>query len=488
MLLHRVLATLSVAAIGLVCSNRRVVSAESFALTHVTIVDVQSGRLLRNRDLLIVGNRVQTIGPSGRVRLPARTRVVEGNGRYVIPGLWDMHAHFWNDSATARTATALLLANGVTGIRDMASPLEHIVAWRDSVRAGRIVGPRAIVAGPAIDGPPPATEGDVLARTPDAGRRAVDSLAGAGVDFIKSYEMLRRDVFLAIMRAAKVHRLAVAGHLPLAVDAVEASDAGMASFEHLRNLELSCSSKADSLRSARVRAMDARIDEPGRALRSAILSEQRPIALDTQDPRRCAALLATLARNRTWQVPTLWLDEVAISLGDSARLRQVRAMEAYVTKEVADWWRQQAAAFAQAPPAARERASRLARWERTLVPQLRDAGVPLLAGSDFPNLLTPAGFSLHEELRALRDAGLTNLEVLRSATLGPAQFLHATDSLGTVARGNIADLVILDADPLADIANTERISAVVVNGRLFERAGLDSLLDAARRTAATLNR
>ena len=450
-------------------------------ISHVTVIDVERGRRLRDQTVVISGNRIEAVGATARVLIPAGARVLDGRGRYLIPGLWDMHAHYWNDSLTALTATPLLLANGVTGIRDMAGSLQRLIAWRDSVRAGRLVGPRAVVAGPVIDGPPPATEGDVLARTPLEGRRAVDSLADAGVDFIKEYEMLRRDVFLAIVEEADRRHLPVAGHVPLAVDAAEASDAGLASFEHLRNLEFACSAKADSLREARVAMLDAGLSQPGRPLRGRILSSQRGAALDTEDPERCAGLLARLARNHTWQVPTLFLDEVPLTLADTARMRRIRASEVYVSKEVATWWNDQAAGFAKATNQAREGASRYARWQRAFIPRLRAASVGLLAGTDFPNLMTAAGVSLHEELRALRDAGLSNLEALQTATINPARFLHATDSLGSVAVGKIADLVLLDADPLDDIRNTTRIRAVVVNGLLFRRGDLDSLLVQVRR-------
>jgi imidazolonepropionase-like amidohydrolase len=455
-----------------------------FAIEHVTVIDVESGTRLRDHTAVVSGHHIDAVGPAARTRVPAGARRVDGHGKFLIPGLWDMHTHVCNDSATFRTALPLLLANGITGVRDMAGPLQQVIAWRDDTRAGKLLGPRAVVSGPLIDGPPPATDGDILATTPEEARRDVDSLAAAGVDFIKSYEMLRRDVFLAILDAARRRGLRVAGHLPMAVSAVEASNAGMASFEHLRNLELACSSKAESLMAARIDTLNANLDAPGRALRSRIQSTQRPVALDTEDPARRRALLETLARNRTWQVPTLYLDDVALAFSDSATMRRVRATEPYVSGEVSAWWEQQRTAFLGAPEPSQARARRHAEWQRAMVKSLRDARVGILAGSDMPNLITPAGFSLHEELRALQGAGLTPIEALRTATLAPAQYLGATDSLGSVAAGKVADLVLLDADPLADIGNVSRIRAVVVNGRLLTRADLDGLLAAAKREAS----
>jgi imidazolonepropionase-like amidohydrolase len=458
--------------------------AASFAIRHVTIIDVAQGRPLPDHTVVVSGRRIAQVGPSNRVRVPAGARVIDGRGRYLIPGLWDMHTHVWNDSATFATAPSLLVAHGVTGVRDMAGRLPDVLAWRTATREGRLLGPRAVVSGPLIDGRPPATEGDITVATPDEGRRAVDSLAAAGVDFIKAYEMLRRDTYVAIVDQARRRGVPVAGHLPLAVDAFEASGLGVASFEHLRNLELACSARADSLRAARTAMLDSSLDKPGRALRGQILSAQRTVALDTGDRARCDSLLRTLARNGTWQVPTLFLDLVPLALADSGAMRRVRAAEPYVSKAMADWWREQQDRFLAAPMSAREPAQRHARWLRDFVPRLRDAGVGLLAGTDMPNLLTAPGFSLHEELRALRDAGLTNLEALQAATIAPARFLGATDSLGTVAEEKVADLVLLDADPLEDIANTTRIHAVIVAGRLLDRKALDGLLAEVRRRAA----
>jgi hypothetical protein len=478
------LVVLLVSAVGVPDARAAAADSGAFAIRKVTVIDVERGRRLEDRTVIVSGRNIRTVEDARRARVPAGIRTVDGRGRFLIPGLWDMHTHVWNDTATFRTAPALLVAHGVTGVRDMAGSLPAVLAWREATRTGRLLGPRAVVAGPLIDGPPAATEGDITVATPEEARRAVDSLASAGVDFIKSYEMLRHDVFVALVDQARRRGLPVAGHLPLAIDAFEASARGMASLEHLRNLELAVSSRADSLRAARTATLDSSRGAPGRVLRGHILNAQRPVALDSEDPARRDSLLATLARNGTWQVPTLFLDLVPLLLADSAAMRRIGAAEPYLPKERLDWWRDQRARFLGAPAAGREPSQRHARWLRDLVPRLRDAGVGLLAGTDMPNLLTAPGFSLHEELRALRDAGLTDLEALQAATLAPARFLGATDSLGTVEAGKVADLVLLDADPLLDIANTSRIRAVIVAGRLVERDALDALLAEARRLSA----
>lgn len=456
----------------------------SFAIVHVTIIDVRDGTRTRDQTVIVRGSRISAIGSSAHMHVPPGAEVVDGRKKFLIPGLWDMHTHVWNDSTSAAYSIPLLVAAGVTGFRDMGGRLELVIPGRDALRSGTTLGPRAVVAGPIIDGAPAATEGDITVTSTIAARRAVDSLAQAGVDFIKVYEMLRRDQLLAIADQARAHHLPFAGHLPLVVEAGEASDLGMTSFEHLRNLELACSSKADSLLASRAKTLDSSVSLPGRAVRARIHSAQRPTAITIEDRDRCDALMAKLVRNETWQTPTLFLDEMALVVSDSATLRRVRASEAYLPAELSSWWHDQLRSIAAAPEASMEPARRYARWLRALIPRLRQAGVGILAGSDTPNLLTAPGFSLHEELRALRDAGLTNLEALQAATLNPARALRATDSLGTLQPGKLADLVLLTADPLIDVSNTERIDAVVLNGRLLRRRDLDHLLTSAKHKAA----
>ncbi len=268
-----------------------------YAINNVSVINVVNGKVRSNVTVLIKGNRITSI--TSKAVSTKGVTIIDGKGKYLIPGLWDMHAHSHNDPFTEKVATLLLLANGVTGIRDMSAPLDKILPWRDSVRNGLLIGPRAYVAGPVIDGPPPATEGDILVFTPEQARKAVDSLAAGGVDFIKAYEMLRPDAFFAIMDEAKKHHLVVAGHLAMSVDAKAASDAGMKSFEHLRNLELACSIKKDSLRLARIAALDTGINSNGRVLRGRILSQQRAVALGSQDLSICQQLIATLVKNKT---------------------------------------------------------------------------------------------------------------------------------------------------------------------------------------------
>lgn len=353
------------------------------------------------------------------------------------------------------------------------------------------------VPGKLIDGRPVVFPPDaIVARTAAEAVAAVDSLAARRVDLIKVYEMLPREAFLALVERANFHGLPIAAHVPLVMDARELSELGVRSFEHLRNIEMACSASADSLRLARTErlAVEAtKVDTgglafawslgygPGSTVRAAIHSEQRPRALATYDAARCSLLLADLARNATWQTATLFNSQRVLFRVDT--MASVRAASRYVPAATWKSWEDAARASQDMAPDAREAMEEQGRWYVNLVRDMREAHVGFLAGTDvsLPHLIP--GFSLHEELAMLVRAGLTPLEALQAATLNPARYAEGTDSMGTIEPGRVADLVLLAADPLADIRNTRRINGVMLNGRYFDRPAIDSLLAVAERAA-----
>jgi imidazolonepropionase-like amidohydrolase len=458
--------------------------ADDVAFTHVTVVDVIEGKLLRDQMVRIAGTRIVEVAPAVSSRIPEATRVVDATGKFLIPGLWDMHTHFFSGAAPGcpEVTFPLTVAHGVTGAREVGAHLDFLLAWRAEVESGRITGPRFFGTGPLIDGVPPVYPPiSVVARTPDDGRRIVDSLARRGADFVKAYEMLRRDVFFAVVEQAKKRGLPVVAHVPLTVLAGEASDAGVRSFEHLRNLELACSRDTEALLDERTALLKAGAGRVGSELRAEIHSAQRMRALQTHDPDRCTVLLRKLAANGTWQTPTLFLEtrearRAYLRGGVRDTLRWVPDLQR------AEWsaWSTRASAV---PPGVAAALNRRADWVVQLVRRMKEERVGLLAGTDFANAWVVPGAALHEELRLLVEAGLTPLEALRTATLNPARYFDKTGDFGTVAPGQIADLVLLEADPLEDIRNARRISGVVANGRYLDRLTLDALLATAERMA-----
>jgi len=405
-------------------------------IAHVSLVDVALGSLVPDQTVVVRSGRIAQAGDAALSAVPQGATVVDGRGRYLMPGLWDSHVHALFDAEVARSFLPRFVAEGVTGVRDMGGKVEVLRAARFAILAGTLIGPRIVAAGAVVDGPHPADPAvSIAVGDSGAARAAVDSLARSGADFIKVYTLLPRQSYFAVLREAARLGLPVAGHVPAGVTPLDAAVGGQRSIEHLRD-------------------------------------EAEPLCAAVSDPA-CVRLLDTLRVHGTWLVPTLVVLRVKAILDDSSLVRDSRlgavpdlvraAWEGIREREgprPAAYWREKRARFFG------ELALTGAAWRQ---------GVPLLAGTDAGALYTYPGSSLHEELAQLVRAGLTPAAALRAATLGAAEFLGAADSMGTVAVGKVADLVLLGADPLADIRNTRRIEGVVLRGRLLARPVLDSL-------------
>lgn len=460
----------------------------TIALTHVVVIDVAGGTELRDRTVIVRDRRIVAVDSSPRAVVPSDARVVDGSGRYLIPGLWDMHVHtFYPDDIDPNFP--VFIANGVTGIRDLGNSvlsLARIHELRGEVDTGRRVGPRFIAAGPLVDGRPASWPNSVIADTPERARVLVDSLSEAGSDFIKVYSRLQAGPYRAIVEESRRRGVPFAGHVPDAVSASEASDAGQRSMEHLFGVVQGCSKIEREVIAARTALLEVRADGGDTLVAARAASAANRRATQGFDEATCRALAARLARNHTWQVPTLTVFARADCITSTEMDREERVKYVSPRRQVA--WPKMRAARARRNAADAE----LARTDslicsgamERLTGFLYRAGVPILAGTDAGNPYVLYGFGLHQELALLVRAGLTPLAALQAATINPAVFLGATDSLGTVALGKRADLVLLDADPLADIENTTRIRAVLADGRYYDRPALDALLAAGARASA----
>jgi imidazolonepropionase-like amidohydrolase len=442
-------------------------------ITHVTVVDTEAGKEMQDRTVIISSDRISEVRGSDGIKPPAGAKVVDGNGKYLIPGLWDMHVHSVH-AERLDSMFPLFVANGVLGIRDMGTPmpLAEIARLRQQTANGSLLGPRIVAAGPVLDGRPKPTRAQFLAiTTPDEGRDTVRRLKIGGADFIKVYSNLSRDSYLAIVDEAHKQNIPFAGHVPFSVSALEASDAGQKSMEHLWGIYLSCSSREEELRSEMLKGG---VNLSG--------SERIRLELDeaaaSYDEPKAANVFAHLAKNGTWLVPNF-----------SAVLRDSEIFDVHVTtdprlKYIPPAIQKSWGEAASAGPAIKGKS-----YDRKLqvVGVMHRAGVPLLAGTDagWVQPYVYAGFSLHDELASLVRAGLTPMESLQTATINPARFLGMEKDLGTIEAGKVANLVLLDADPLADIHNTTRISEVFLAGREFDRAELDHMLKSAEAAATS---
>jgi imidazolonepropionase-like amidohydrolase len=400
---------------------------------------------------------------------------VNGRGLYVIPGLWDMHVHVWETDRTF----PLFIANGVLGVRNMGGHLDELKRWRAQVVSGELLGPRMVISGPLVDGLNP-THPDhaAVVHDPAEARAIVDSLKENGVDFIKVFDNLTPDEYYAVAEESKKVGLPFAGHLAHGVWASDASTAGQLSIEHLFGSLQESSKNFDEI----LHLNDSPPASPAeKAARALTLMK---LEVDGFDPERVKNLAELFVKNGTWQVPTLVARRIVPFLNDEAALNDPRLV--YISRQDRKEWNELRDRFIKENPPEFWALHRAAYQEELAIArEYHREGVSILGGTDAggPPFVIP-GFDLHNELIALVDAGFTPLEALQSVTLNAAQFLGRADEFGIVANGKAADLVLLDANPLDDIHNTQKIRAVIVQGKYLDRAALDALLAHAKESAS----
>jgi len=389
------------------CSSNKP-SRTAIAIVNVTVVDIRNGIGLPRMDVVVQEDKITSVGPTGG-RLPSAASVISGNGRFLIPGLWDMHIHVADDPR----ALGLLLAAGITGARDMNSDPQKALENRTRIERGRLDGPRLLVAGPVLEGPPSKPDNETwIVRTPPEADKAVASLAALGVDFIKIHDHLSREASHAVADSAKAKGLPFVGHVSEWITPAEASDMGQKSIEHFEFLPKKCLALLDPKRS----------DTPPGCDRA---------TLD--------ALMKTFARNGTWLDPT------------------AGAFRYFAPEQ----WEKIRSSYRDL--------AQLMRADGVRVLAGTDQSGYLESKGSLP------GRSLHEELGFLVDAGFSPVEALRATTTGPAEFFGLAGSMGTVEVGKSADLALLDGDPLQDVRSTARIVAVIRQGRLYDAVALTRL-------------
>jgi imidazolonepropionase-like amidohydrolase len=420
-------------------------ASKSILIQNVTIIDCAEQTIHPGMSVLVSGDRITIAAPASQVNAPQGAQVFDGSHKYLIPGLWNMHVHLGN-YADGKAALLKFLAQGVTGVRDMGSPLDDILRLRQETRDGTILGPQMVVAGPIIQGPLP-FQMPVFISVKDiaAARETVDMLQRRGVDFIKVQDAIPRDIYQAVAAQSRADRIPFVGHIPPTVLPEEASDAGQRSVEHLGGrfwgVLLGMSSREAELHRDEVQtyrdilaALEQKQAPPLTNMRSAFT---RAI-VESYSSQKAEALVKLFRKNDTWQCPTLvvlhtlWADKDA----------------KYTSEDLAS-------------------ADRLLRKEAEVVSSMQKAGIGLLAGTDLP--ADSKGGTLQDELGYMVDAGLTPMQALQAATSNPAKFLGRQNDLGSIEKGKLADLVLLNANPLENIRNTERITAVISRGRLVPR-------------------
>ncbi|GAB3879986.1 amidohydrolase family protein [Hymenobacter segetis] len=445
-------------------------------INHVTIVDVRTGQLTPNQVVAIAKGKIVSVQLADKDSYAAR-QYVNGNGRYLIPGLWDMHVHFrGGDSLAAanKKSLTLFLAHGITTVRDAGGDLTpSIFQWRRDMDAGRLAGPRIFTSGPKIDGPGAYWPGSLEVETKAQISKALDSLQRLKVDYVKIYDSkISGAAYLETIRQAQRRGLKTTGHMPYSVKLSDAVKRGLDATEHLYYVFKACSGKEDSLTTL-VRNSLSTSKPLG-------LFATLPAVYDTYSPAAAARIFALMAKRHMAAVPTLYIGKTLTELPENDHARDT--LLAYIDPKIQSTYQRRLTNARVQPLASQNFSKNLEAKFMSMIPAMQAAGVTLLAGSDsgpFNSFIYP-GASLQEEVILLVKAGLTPLQALQAATLNGARFMGVAEQTVAIAPGKDADLVLLTANPLEDIANIKKIDAVISRGKAYPAAALANMIRAIR--------
>jgi imidazolonepropionase-like amidohydrolase len=415
------------------CAPQTPVDTPIVAFVNVNVVPMDRDGVLASQTVIVRGGRIAALGRAEQMRVPTGATIVDGRGKYLMPGLAEMHGHLPNPNAgpeLTETVLFLYVANGVTTVRGMLGYPANL-ELRDRITRGEVLGPRLWVAGPALGGN--------AVTSPEVGRRMVDEQKAAGYDHLKIQEGLSREAYDTIVATAKRLGMRFAGHVPNAVGVYHVLASGQASIDHLDNY----------------------VETVG--------------GPDSADDRRIGQAVAATRSAGTWTVPTLALWEVFLGTDDPATL-STREELRYVPPQWRANWAQLVAQMRQNNPDVDDRVATLA-LRRRLLKALQDAGCPIVLGTDSPQIFSVPGFSIHRELASMAAAGLTPHQILTAGTRNVARYFGAEREFGTVAAGQRADLLLLDANPLADVGNVARRAGVMVHGRWLPESEIQARLE-----------
>ena len=454
------------------CQPSDVMFEDALCIENISTIDPDDG-LKENQTIIIKAGKIYQIAPSQELQLSKKNTIIDGTGKFLIPGLWDAHVHFAYIEELAPSMFDLFLAFGITSVRDTGGEISFVKKWKEKSLANPTNTPRVMIAGPLLDGFPNVYNGSDPGHPPlsvglksiDDVIRKVNELDSLEVDFLKVYEMLNPEQFAKIIQLGREKGLKVTGHVPLSMDVISVSNAGLNSMEHLRNLELSCASNSDDLLKQRQKLLASGKGETGAVLRSRIHQAQRRIAIENFDENKAKEVLNVLAKNQTWQIPTLALNTAFTKryfahpdwqesfkyLPNSIEQRWKMKIERIINNDVSEFSLKQT------------------KWMFDMVGKIHSTGIEIMAGTDSPILFLTPGRSLHQELAVLVEAGLSPLDAIKSATINPAKYFDLENELGSIKKNMWADLIVLDANPLENINNTMRINAVIKQGQYFKR-------------------
>ncbi|WP_414937378.1 amidohydrolase family protein [Amycolatopsis sp. cmx-11-51] len=463
-----------VALAGLLPGTAVAATGEIVVITRVTLIDGTGSAPRHDVSVVLVGDRIAWVGGSEQLPETGAARVIDGRGKYLIPGLWDMHTH---GADLEEIVPPLHLAHGVTGAREMWGYAENRVS-RDKIERGELLGPRLVLGSGIVDGPVTLLGPPVIQVSTEAeARAAVRAEAAAGAEFVKVYSYLGPEALRAVADEVRDQGLRFSGHWPYKVSHFEASDLGQHSFEHFFGVSIHCSTRRDEIL-ARLRAMPYDPAAPRAFFTVARQLEFESVS--TYSPHAAWSYFNRLRRDGTWHSPTLTINRVVTQ---PAETHKQDPRLKYVPADIRESWAVGIERFAPKTPSEIALQERYYQETLRLVGVAHYAGVGIIGGTDCLNPYTFPGSGLHEELAFLVEAGLSPVQALKTVTGDAAKFLGRERTSGTVAVGKEADLVLLDANPAADIRNVAKIDLVITRGRVLDKTARRRMLDAVETAA-----
>lgn len=449
----------------------------SLVITNANIVDVASGKVLKNKLLAISGDTVKAVDDTKNASRYKADRSYDAMGKYVMPGLWDMHIHLRGGDSTIEANKALLplfLAYGVTTVRECGGDITpSVMQWRKQVATGELAGPRIFTAGPKLDGPHGVWAGSIPVVTPTDVTHALDSVKGLKVDFVKIYDSkISGDAYLEIVRQAHARGMLVTGHMPYSVEIKEAASLGMNGSEHLYYVVKGCSSKEDSITAA--------VKQSENTPRPIGLFAALPAIYKTYDSVKAAQLFKYLAQKKFSITPTLFISKTLGEIKETDHTND--SLLAYIDPKIQATYQGRVRGARRQSDAATQFRKDYDALVTSLVPKMYKAGVNIVAGSDCgaSNSYVYPGSSIHEEIKLLVASGLTPAQGLTTATINGSKFFGVEKFFGGLQPGKCSDLVILDSNPLENINAIDQINSVLSHGKLYSRSDLNALLASIR--------
>ncbi|QLG45005.1 amidohydrolase family protein [Costertonia aggregata] len=461
------------------CQPKEALFEDAICIQNISTIDPIEG-LTKKQTIVIKDGKIHKIVDSADLLLSKENTIIDGSGKYLIPGLWDTHVHFAYIEELAPRMFDMFLTHGITSVRDTGGKVDFVKKWKDKALANPTDAPRVMMAGPLLDGQHAVYDGS-KPNLPELGiglkdvasvKEKAKMLLSKKVDLFKAYEMLTSEQLSTICKIASANDIKVTGHIPLSMNAISASNSGMNSMEHMRNLDLSCASNSDELLAERQKLLANESNLSGSELRAYIHGLQQEKAMKNYDDKKATEVLAVFKKNDTWQIPTLTLN----TLFSGKYFADAEYQKSYLLlpDSIADYWFTRSNVLKDYPVS--EKSQLTTEFNYKMVKKIHEKGIPIMAGTDTPIAYLTPGLSLHEELSSLVKAGVSPLEVLKTATYNPAKYFNMENELGSIKENMWADLVILDANPLENISNTKAIHAVIKQGKLYNPKMLTQML------------